>query len=124
MTASPSKTHLSLFTFLSFFLIIQARLVLNRSDLKALSIIQKDLGLNCQYYRSTKPCNSHGVICERRLSNNNTYELRVTRLVLKSQQRAGFLSPSIGRLSELKELSLSENQLVFYNYQSTNHEKG
>lgn len=36
----------------------------------------------------------------------------MTRLVFKSQQLAGFLSPSIGRLSELKELSLSENQLV------------
>ncbi|XP_030938834.1 leucine-rich repeat receptor-like serine/threonine/tyrosine-protein kinase SOBIR1 [Quercus lobata] len=112
MAASPSKTHLSLFTFLSFFLIIQARLILNRSDLKALSIIQKDLGLNCQHYLSTKPCNSPGVICERRLSDNHTYELRVTRLVFKSQKLAGFLSPSIGQLSELKELSLSENQLV------------
>ncbi|KAL4634225.1 hypothetical protein ACB092_04G184200 [Castanea dentata] len=112
MAASPSKTHLSLFTFFSFFLIIQARLILNRSDLKALSKIQKDLGLNCQHYHSTKPCNSPGVICERRLSDNHTYELRVTRLVFKSQQLAGFLSPSIGRLSELKELSLSENQLV------------
>nr|XP_023902042.1 leucine-rich repeat receptor-like serine/threonine/tyrosine-protein kinase SOBIR1 isoform X1 [Quercus suber]XP_023902043.1 leucine-rich repeat receptor-like serine/threonine/tyrosine-protein kinase SOBIR1 isoform X2 [Quercus suber] len=112
MAATPSKTHLSLFTFFSFFLIIQARLILNRSDLKALSIIQKDLGLNCQHYHSTKPCNSPGVICERRLSDNHTYELRVTRLVFKSQKLAGFLSPSIGRLSELKELSLSENQLV------------
>ncbi|KAM4115394.1 hypothetical protein ACJW30_04G146800 [Castanea mollissima] len=112
MAASPSKTHLSLLTFFSFFLIIQARLILNRSDLKALSKIQKDLGLNCQHYHSTKPCNSPGVICERRLSDNHTYELRVTRLVFKSQQLAGFLSPSIGRLSELKELSLSENQLV------------
>lgn len=36
----------------------------------------------------------------------------MTRLVFKSQQLAGFLSPAIGRLSELKELSLSENQLV------------
>ncbi|XP_050257825.1 leucine-rich repeat receptor-like serine/threonine/tyrosine-protein kinase SOBIR1 [Quercus robur] len=112
MAASPSKTHLSLFTFFSFFLIIQARLILNRSDLKALSIIQKDLGLNCQHYHSTKPCNTPGVICERRLSDNHTYELRVTRLVFKSQKLAGFLSPSIGRLSELRELSLSENQLV------------
>ncbi|KAK7853413.1 hypothetical protein CFP56_035855 [Quercus suber] len=60
MAAPPSKTHLSLFTFFSFFLIIQARLILNRSDLKALSIIQKDLGLNCQHYHSTKPCNTPG----------------------------------------------------------------
>lgn len=53
-----------------------------------------------------------GVSCERRLSNNNSYELRVTRLVFKSQRLTGFLSPAIGRLSELKELSVPNNQLV------------
>jgi hypothetical protein len=112
MAPSPSKPHLSLLTLLSLFLLTHSRLILNRSDLKALSIIQKDLGLNCQHYHSTKPCNTPGVICERRLSNNNSYELRVTRLIFKSQRLTGFLSPSIGRLSELKELSISDNQLV------------
>ncbi|GMY14996.1 leucine-rich repeat receptor-like serine/threonine/tyrosine-protein kinase SOBIR1 [Fagus crenata] len=112
MAPSPSKPHLSLLTLLSLFLLTHSRLILNRSDLKALSIIQKDLGLNCQHYHSTKPCNTPGVICERRLSNNNSYELRVTRLIFTSQRLTGFLSPSIGRLSELKELSISDNQLV------------
>jgi len=110
MATSP---HLSLLTFFSLFLLTQARLILNPSDLKALSIIHKHLGLNGhQPYVSTKPCITPGVFCERRLSNNNTYELRVTRLVFKSQRLTGFLSPAIGRLSELKELSVPNNQLV------------
>jgi hypothetical protein len=105
--------HLSLLTLFSLFLLTQGRLILNPSDLKALSIIQKDLGLNAhQPYLSTKPCMAAGVSCERRLSNNNSYELRVTRLVFKSQRLTGFLSPAIGRLSELKELSVPNNQLV------------
>ncbi|XP_059442375.1 leucine-rich repeat receptor-like serine/threonine/tyrosine-protein kinase SOBIR1 [Corylus avellana] len=105
--------HLSLLTLFSLFLFTQGRLILNPSDLKALSIIQKDLGLNGhQPYLSTKPCMAAGVSCERRLSNNNSYELRVTRLVFKSQRLTGFLSPAIGRLSELKELSVPNNQLV------------
>ncbi|XP_062169494.1 leucine-rich repeat receptor-like serine/threonine/tyrosine-protein kinase SOBIR1 [Alnus glutinosa] len=110
METSP---HLSLLTFFSLFLLTQARLILNPSDLKALSIIQKHLGLNGhQPYLSTKPYITPGVFCERRLSNNHTYELRVTRLVFKSQRLTGFLSPAIGRLSELKELSVPNNQLV------------
>jgi hypothetical protein len=110
MATSP---NLSLLTFFSLFLLTQARLILNPSDLKALSIIHKHLGLNGhQPYVSTKPCITPGVFCERRLSNNNTYELRVTRLVFKSQRLTGFLSPAIGRLSELKELSVPNNQLV------------
>ncbi|KAE8036882.1 hypothetical protein FH972_009515 [Carpinus fangiana] len=105
--------HLSLLTLFSLFLLTQGRLILNPSDLKVLSIIQKDLGLNGhQPYISTKPCMAAGVSCERRLSNNNSYELRVTRLVFKSQRLTGFLSPAIGRLSELKELSVPNNQLV------------
>jgi hypothetical protein len=105
--------HLSLLTLFSLFLLTQGRLILNPSDLKALSIIQKDLGLNGhQPYLSTKPCMAAGISCERRLSNNNSYELRVTRLVFKSQRLTGFLSPAIGRLSELKELSVPNNQLV------------
>lgn len=38
--------------------------------------------------------------------------LRVTRIVVESQQLRGALSPAIGRLSELKELSLPNNKLV------------
>jgi hypothetical protein len=52
------------------------------------------------------------VFCERRLNNNESYSLRVTKLVFKSKQLRGTLSSAIGKLTELKELSLSNNKLV------------
>jgi hypothetical protein len=52
------------------------------------------------------------VFCERRLNNNESYSLRVTKLVFKSKQLKGTLSSAIGKLTELKELSLSNNKLV------------
>ncbi|KAF5730903.1 leucine-rich repeat receptor-like serine/threonine/tyrosine-protein kinase SOBIR1 [Tripterygium wilfordii] len=114
MALSAGKHLLSLLTLLSFFLLItDARLELDPSDLKALSIIQKDFGFKGQRHPSTtSPCNAPGVFCERRFSKNNTYVLKITRLVFKSQSLRGFLSPAIRRLSELKELSLSNNKLV------------
>ncbi|KAG7954383.1 hypothetical protein I3843_11G013700 [Carya illinoinensis] len=107
-----SKARLTLFTLFSLFLLTHCRLTLNLSDLKALSTLQNNLGLNAHHYLSAKPCNTPGVFCERRLSNNSIHELRVTRLVFDSQSLDGFLSPLIARLSELKELSLPNNQLV------------
>lgn len=41
----------------------------------------------------------------------NNYVLRITGLVLKSHHLRGFLSPAVGKLSELKQLSLSDNIL-------------
>ncbi|XP_040987193.1 leucine-rich repeat receptor-like serine/threonine/tyrosine-protein kinase SOBIR1 [Juglans microcarpa x Juglans regia] len=106
------KARLSLFTLFSLFLLTHSSLTLNLSDLKALSTLQNNLGLNAHHYLSAKPCNTPGVFCERRLSNNSIHELRVTRLVFDSRSLDGFLSPLIARLSELKELSLPNNQLV------------
>ncbi|KAJ8752046.1 hypothetical protein K2173_001072 [Erythroxylum novogranatense] len=103
--------HLSLLCLLSLFLLTHARLNLHHSDLKAFSTIHKDLGIPGQRTLSGNPCSIAGVFCERRISNN-TYVLRITRLVFKSQRLSGFLSPAIGKLSELKELSLTDNQLV------------
>ncbi|CAN6578458.1 unnamed protein product [Malus baccata var. baccata] len=108
---SGTAAQLSLLTFLSLLLLIQARLNLDPSDLQALTTIQKTLGF--QFHISQPaPCNTPGVFCERRLSDNNTYVLRITRLVFKSHRLDGFLSPAIGRLSELKEISLAHNKLV------------
>jgi tRNA A-37 threonylcarbamoyl transferase component Bud32 len=113
MAVPHQKHHLFFILFLlSLLLPTYARLNLDHSDLKAFSIIQKDLGINGQRSSSSTPCNTPGVFCERRLSPNGTYVLKITRLVFKSQRLTGFLSPAIGRLSELKELSLTNNQLV------------
>ncbi|XVE54574.1 hypothetical protein DITRI_Ditri03aG0092400 [Diplodiscus trichospermus] len=114
MPFSPGKRHhhlLSCFIFLSLFFISHARLTLDRSDLKALSLVVKDLGINGQRFPSSNPCTAAGVFCERRLTDN-IYVLKVTRLVFKSQELDGFLSPAIRKLSELKELSVSHNNIV------------
>ncbi|XVE54576.1 hypothetical protein DITRI_Ditri03aG0092600 [Diplodiscus trichospermus] len=115
MPFSPEKPQhhlLPCFIFLSLFFISHARLTLDRSDLKALFTVVKDLGINGQRFPATNPCTAAGVFCERRLSDNGTYVLKVTRLVFKSQGLDGFLSPAIGKLSELKELSVSHNNIV------------
>ncbi|KAJ7945779.1 Receptor-like protein kinase [Quillaja saponaria] len=113
MASAPGKFHLFLLSFLSLILFVHGRLHLHHSDLKALQIVQKDLGFKGQLlHPSTNPCTTDGVICERRLSDKNSYVLRVTRLIFKSKKLSGFVSPAIGRLFELKELSLSNNQLV------------
>ncbi|XP_057487205.1 leucine-rich repeat receptor-like serine/threonine/tyrosine-protein kinase SOBIR1 [Actinidia eriantha] len=106
-----SRLSLLLLSLLSLFLLVQARLNLYRPDHDALLIIRRDLGFNGQRRDIESPCNSTGVFCEWRLSNTS-YALRVTRIVFRNQQLAGFLSPAIGRLTELKELSLQNNQLV------------
>ncbi|CAK9137520.1 unnamed protein product [Ilex paraguariensis] len=111
MASIPCKTHLSLLSFFTLILLVQAKLYLNSSDHLALPIILKDLGINGHRRALESPCNSAGgVFCERRISNN-TFMLRVTRIVFQSQRLRGVLSPAIGRLSELKELSLPNNQL-------------
>ncbi|KAL9314053.1 hypothetical protein ACSQ67_019505 [Phaseolus vulgaris] len=99
---------LSLFLFL---ISIDAKLELYPADFKALLALRKDLGVNGEL-EANEACYSEGVFCERRLSTKETYVLRITRLVLKSKHLNGVLSPAIGRLTELKQLSLSHNQLV------------
>ncbi|XVE56679.1 hypothetical protein DITRI_Ditri04bG0030000 [Diplodiscus trichospermus] len=115
MAFSPDKPHhhhLLFLILLSLFFISNASLTLDRSDSNALSIIVRNLGITGQRFPATNPCSVAGVFCERRLNQNNTYVLKVTRLVFKSKGLDGFLSPAIGKLSELKELSVSHNNIV------------
>ncbi|CAH8330915.1 unnamed protein product [Eruca vesicaria subsp. sativa] len=88
---------------------------IDASDLKALQVIETELGVNSQRSLSTgvNPCGHGGVFCERRRSAaTGEYVLRVTRLVYRSRTLTGTMSPVIGVLSELKELTLSNNKLV------------
>ncbi|CAF2122446.1 leucine-rich repeat receptor-like serine/threonine/tyrosine-protein kinase SOBIR1 [Brassica rapa] len=89
---------------------------IDASDLKALQVIETELGVNSQRSLSSgaNPCGHGGVFCERRLSSSATgeYVLRVTRLVYRSRSLSGTISPVIGKLTELKELTLSNNKLV------------
>lgn len=91
-------------------LLAQAKLNLHSPDHRALLLVQKGLGIPAQRNAFENPCNSVGISCERRLTNNS-YVLRVTRIVFKSYGLKGTLSPAIGSLSELKELSLQNNEL-------------
>ncbi|TYJ42310.1 hypothetical protein E1A91_A03G080300v1 [Gossypium mustelinum] len=116
MAFSPGIPHrrrhfLRFLTLLSLFFISHSRLTLDRSDSKALSTLLKDLGIASQRFPATDPCRAAGVFCQRRLADDNTYVLKVTRLVFKSQMLDGSLSPAIGKLSELKELSVSHNRI-------------
>ncbi|XP_022135387.1 leucine-rich repeat receptor-like serine/threonine/tyrosine-protein kinase SOBIR1 [Momordica charantia] len=106
---NPSSTLLPFLAFLSLLFQVHARLSLDPSDLRAFSIINNDLGIT---HLSHTPCDVAGVFCERRLSGNGTYVLRITRLVFNAKGLAGSLSPAIGRLTELKELTVSNNRLV------------
>ncbi|CAK9143505.1 unnamed protein product, partial [Ilex paraguariensis] len=111
MVAMAGQSHLSLISFFTLILLVHSKLNLDPSDHEALLIIQKELGFNGQHHVRNPPCNFAGVFCERRIFNNS-YTLKVTRIVLKSRQLRGVLSPVIGKLSELKELSLPNNHLV------------
>lgn len=111
MAFSLAKSHIIFLTFFTLILLVQSKLSLDKSDYEAISIIQKDLGIHGQRRGLECPCNSAGIVCERRISNSSVV-LKVTRIVFKSEQLRGVLSPAIGRLSELKELSLPNNKLL------------
>ncbi|CAN4088012.1 unnamed protein product [Withania somnifera] len=110
MAFTLSHTHLSFLSFFTLNLLVQARLNLYSPDHSALLLVQKGLGIPAQHNALENPCNSVGISCERRFTSNS-YVLRVTRIVFKSYGLKGTLSPAIGRLSELKELSLRDNKL-------------
>ncbi|XP_016441673.1 leucine-rich repeat receptor-like serine/threonine/tyrosine-protein kinase SOBIR1 [Nicotiana tabacum] len=109
MAFTASQIHFFFFSLFAFLLIaVQARLNLYPRDHAALLLVQKDLGIQGQ--RIALRCNSATISCERRKANR-TQLLRVTRIDFRSNGLTGTLSPAIGKLSELKELSLPNNQL-------------
>ncbi|XLQ99801.1 hypothetical protein HN51_054514 [Arachis hypogaea] len=73
--------------------------------------LQRDLGLNALLVNGQgfHPCTIDGVCCD---TATATYVLRITRRVFTSKNLNGTLSSTIGHLTELKELSLSDNHLV------------
>ncbi|KAJ8771281.1 hypothetical protein K2173_026458 [Erythroxylum novogranatense] len=103
--------NLSLLCLFSLFLLTHAKLSLDPSDLKSFTTIHRDLGVQGQRSPLGNPCTVPGVFCERIISND-AHVLRITRIIFISRKLSGFLSPAIGGLSELKELSLADNELV------------
>ncbi|KAK9108324.1 hypothetical protein Syun_024335 [Stephania yunnanensis] len=123
MAFISSQILISLLLFslsLSPLLLLQSQAVrssqLDGSDHKALLLIKADLGFTGQqnqlhHRRSSHLCNSAGIFCDWRVSGDSP-SLRVVRIAYESRGLTGSLSPSIGRLSELKQLSLANNHLV------------
>ncbi|CAM8881195.1 unnamed protein product [Rhodiola kirilowii] len=92
---------------------LDRKLKLDRSDHQAVLTIQRSLGLNLVNESQTRhPCTSAGIFCERRISTSSYPLLRITRLRFSEMGLDGFLSPAIGKLTELKELSLPDNNLI------------
>ncbi|XP_047311359.1 leucine-rich repeat receptor-like serine/threonine/tyrosine-protein kinase SOBIR1 [Impatiens glandulifera] len=109
--ATLFRLSLLLFSLLSIFILTHARLNLHRPDHDALQIFKRIIQVNGQSLHHETACHAaDGIYCERRLVNN-THVLRITRIVLESHHLHGTLSPAIGRLSELRELSLPHNFL-------------
>ncbi|KAL8529892.1 hypothetical protein ACS0TY_007091 [Phlomoides rotata] len=108
MALPHPQSHFFLLCFFTLTLHVQSRFYLLPSDHEALVHIHKNLGIHPPPARNL--CDSTGVFCERRIVNNSVV-LRVTRIVFESQHLRGKLSPAIGELSELKELSLPNNQI-------------
>nr|XP_043616460.1 leucine-rich repeat receptor-like serine/threonine/tyrosine-protein kinase SOBIR1 [Erigeron canadensis] len=100
--------HLFILTFFTLILLVHAKLNLHLSDHEALLAIYMDLGVSGH---NDNFCNAPGIFCERRSSNRSSV-LRVTRIDFKHRRMRGYLSPAIGKLTELKELSLPNNHLV------------
>nr|GMC85154.1 leucine-rich repeat receptor-like serine/threonine/tyrosine-protein kinase SOBIR1 [Ipomoea batatas] len=105
--AFTSSSLFSLAYCFTLILFVHGNLSLLPSDYDALLSVQKHLGVNALLQ---DPCESPGIYCEPRLVNNS-YVLRVTRIVYESKQLRGTLSPQISSLSQLKHLSLANNQL-------------
>ncbi|XP_042480803.1 leucine-rich repeat receptor-like serine/threonine/tyrosine-protein kinase SOBIR1 [Macadamia integrifolia] len=107
--------YLLLLVVVRLVFVIDASLVLHNSDFHALSALWTSLGFPTQLgiSASGNPCyDTEGIYCQRKTSTEWPLVLRVTGIVLDSQGLNGSLSPVIGQLSELKELSLSNNNLV------------
>lgn len=90
-------THLTL--LLLIFTVQSSAWNLDVADEDAFRLVAEGLGLRGQ----PAACDVAGVHCSGG---------RITRIVLRSRRLSGHLSPAIGRLSELVELSLSDNELA------------
>ncbi|KAF5177697.1 Leucine-rich repeat receptor-like serine/threonine/tyrosine-protein kinase SOBIR1 [Thalictrum thalictroides] len=105
MSIFPAKI---LFTFFSLTLLVEASLNLHSSDSDSL---QHLVNFNNNNQSNKHLCNSVEIFCETRFINDLPV-LRVTRIIYDSKRLIGSLSSSLGNLTELKQLSLPNNQLV------------
>lgn len=107
-----TNLYFSLFLLFSLLFIVQSKLLLDPLDYKSFRTIQRDFGIDVNHpYFTTTPCNSPAISCERRVANFSSV-LKITRIAYDSRELNGFISPEIGRLSELRELTLVNNHLV------------
>ncbi|KAG6408855.1 hypothetical protein SASPL_131880 [Salvia splendens] len=108
MAPPRHESSLFLLCFFTLTIIAQSKLSLLPYDHDALLHIHNDLGIKPT--PAVDLCDSGRVLCERRIMNDS-YVLRVVGIVIESQQLQGKISTAIDQLSELKELSLPNNQI-------------
>ncbi|KAL1534741.1 Leucine-rich repeat receptor-like serine threonine tyrosine-protein kinase [Salvia divinorum] len=108
MALPRHESSVFLLCFFTLTIIAQSKLSLLPSDHEALLHIHNDFGINPT--PAVDLCDSGRVLCERRIIDDS-YVLRVVGIVIESQQLDGKISTAIGQLSELKELSLPNNQI-------------
>ncbi|KAK9069895.1 hypothetical protein SSX86_010291 [Deinandra increscens subsp. villosa] len=106
-----TTTHLPLLLFFTLTLSIHAKLNPNAADHHPLLTILTNLGVSGDLRRPYNPCDTAGIFCNPRISNGSD-AVKVTGIVFKTRRLTGFLSPEIGKLSELKELSIPDNYLT------------
>ncbi|PWA35119.1 death-associated protein kinase 1, Leucine-rich repeat domain, L domain-like protein [Artemisia annua] len=105
-----TTNHLILFVFSALTLLVHAKINLDTSDHHALTTILQNLGVPSDILPENL-CNMAGISCYRKVLNNS-YTLKVTKIVFENRRLKGAISPMIGKLPELRELSLRNNFLV------------
>ncbi|PIA51521.1 hypothetical protein AQUCO_01100402v1 [Aquilegia coerulea] len=111
MSFFPAKILFTLFFHFFFLtLLIQANSNLHHSDSDSIQHLVINFNIN-QHNQSKQLCNLVEIFCETRFINDLPV-LRVTRIIYDSKRLTGSLSSSIGKFTELKQLSLPNNQLV------------
>ncbi|GKB69530.1 leucine-rich repeat receptor-like serine/threonine/tyrosine-protein kinase SOBIR1 [Tanacetum coccineum] len=104
-----TTNHLMLLVFFALTLFARAKTNLDTSEHHALTIVLQNLGVPSDILPENL-CNMAGISCYQKVVNSS-YTLKVTKIVFENRRLKGAISPMIGKLPELRELSLGSNFL-------------
>ncbi|KAK1436715.1 hypothetical protein QVD17_02497 [Tagetes erecta] len=98
-----TTTHLHFLLLFTLTLLLHSKPILTTINHHALITLLNHFNISGNLHHRDNLCNTAGISC-------NTF--KVTGIVFKTQRLNGFISPEIGNLSELKELSVPDNYLT------------